>query len=60
MGEGGLWGRYRGAMVALMWHGGRAKGLYWIGEMGERRGKEEVFSSLFLFSVRWLGVGAME
>ena len=47
-------------MVALMWHGGRAKGLYWIGEMGERRGKEEVSSSLFLFSVRWLGVGAME
>lgn len=36
--------------------GGRAEGLYWIGEMGERRG----FSSLFLFLVRWLGVGAME
>lgn len=35
--------------------GGRAEGLYWIGEMGERRG----FSPLFLFSVRWLGVGAM-
>lgn len=22
--------------------GGRAEGLYWIGEMGENRGKEEV------------------
>lgn len=25
-----------------MWHGERAEGLYWIGEMGENRGKEEV------------------
>lgn len=28
--------------MALIWHGGRAEGLYWIGEMGENRGKEEV------------------
>ena len=46
-------------MVALMWHGWRAEGLYWIGEMGERRGKEEVFL-LFFFFQGWLGVGAME
>ena len=28
--------------MALISYGWRAEGLYWIGEMGERRGKEEV------------------
>lgn len=54
--RGWLVGKNRGAMVALISYGWRAEGLYWIGEMGERRG----FSSLFLFSGRWLGVGAIE
>lgn len=38
MGEVGLWGRYRGAIGGsdVAWWENR--GVYWIGEMGERRG----------------------
>lgn len=40
--------------------GGEQRGCIGSEKWGENRGKEEDFSSLFLFSVRWLGVGAME
>lgn len=46
MGEVGLWGRYRGAMVALILHGWESRGTVLDRRDGERRG----FSSFFLFS----------
>lgn len=51
MGEGGLWGRYRGAMVALISYGWESKGAVLDrrngGEKRERRG--------FFFSFSFFG-----
>lgn len=44
MGEVGLWGRYRGAMVALMWHGGRTEGCIGSERWGRTEGKKRFFS----------------
>lgn len=64
VGDGGGW------LVGTIQRGDGGSDIVWVGEQRdciglERRGrtegrKEEVFSSLFLFSVRWLGVGATE
>ena len=56
VGDGRWWlaEKNRGVRVALMWHGWRAEGLYWIGEMGERRG----FFFFFSFFGEVVGCGS--
>lgn len=61
----GIVGDGRGWLVGKIQRGDDGSDVAWVGEQkgcigSERWGKEEVFSSFFLFSVRWLGVGAME
>ncbi|HBI60958.1 MAG TPA: hypothetical protein DDY31_07075 [Lachnospiraceae bacterium] len=59
----GIVGDGRGWLVGKIQRGEGGSDMVWVGEQrdcigSEKWGREEVSS--FLFSVRWLGVGAME
>ena len=54
MGEVGLWGRYRGAMVALIWHGWESRG----DVLDRRNGGEKRFFFSFSFFGEVVGCGS--